>query len=524
MPEGGSMSQTKTPEDAARRAEQRARQAQAQYRKSDGNAAAFTSEQILAALKDNETGDARLLLAAMKARFIFDAKRQFFFRFDGGYWKKDLEAEALAHAGKILREAYNSEAARQYAIAANPEENEEAKKIAMHRHEKLNRRLDRVNSLHRQQNVLKLAATGLSGLVCSGDEWNADPWVIQAQDQIIDLKTGEHRPGLPGDFINKASPTRWKGLDEPAVAWCMFLHTIFNNDALLVKYIQRVLGAAMVGKPSQQEFYILWGEGRNGKGTILETLKDVLGEGLAGPIQSEMIMDTRNINGNGANPEVLDLQGKRIVWASETKEGQRLNAEKVKLFTGGDTLSSRYNYSNEMISFKPTHTLFMLTNNKPRISAGDTAVWDRLRLIPFFMRFVDNPTADNEREKDPDLQEKLVREASGILTWLVQGCLDWQKEGLNPPRVVTEQGREYRLDEDPVQQFINEKCIVNPGYKTQAQPLYDAFADWYAKTYGAKASIPSLKRFSERIRRNFRREEGRNTWFHGLGLAEENQF
>ena len=519
------MSPRKTSAEAARRAEQRAKQAQAQYGTTATLPASFTPEEVFAALNDNETGDARLLTAAMKDRFVFDAKRRLFFRFEGGYWKKDLENESLAFAGRVLRETYGKEAARQYAIATDPREDEETKKTALYRQSLFNRRLDRVNSLHRMESTLKLAATGLQGLIISGDEWNADPWSIQAQNRIIDLKTGESRPGLPSDFINKAAPTEWKGLpdDEPAVAWCMFMNSIFNGNRPLIDYVQRVLGAALVGKPSQQEFYIFWGEGRNGKGTILETLKEVLGEALASPIRSELIMDARQAGNNGPNPELLDLQGKRIVWASETRDGQRLNAEKVKLFTGGDTLSSRYNYSNEMISFKPSHTLFMLTNNKPRISAGDTAVWDRLRLVPFLMRFVDNPTADNERRKDIDLQEKLLKEASGILAWLVQGCLDWQRDGLNPPPVVTESGQEYRLDEDPVQQFVNERCLVGPGYRAQAKPLHDDFSNWFTETYGSKASVPSLKRFSDRLRRNFNREEGRNVWFHGLALIGDEQ-
>lgn len=510
----------KTPEEAARRAEQRARQARAAF----GKSATFTPEIVLAALQDNEIGDARLVATALHGRFVFDSKRNQFFRFENGHWKKDLENESIKAASGVLRDAYGKEAARQYAIATSPHEAEEAKKIALHRQGLLNRRLDRVNTLHRLESTLKLAASGREGMVITGDEWNADPWALQAQAQVVDLRSGEARPGAPGDFINKAAPTPWKGLHEPAVRWCMFINSVFNDDRALAAYVQRILGAALVGTVSQQEFYILWGEGRNGKGTILETLKDVLGEGLAGPIRSEMIMDARQNGSNGPNPELLDLQGKRIVWASETREGQKLNSEKVKLFTGGDTLSARLNYSNEIISFIPTHTLFMLTNNKPRIAAGETAVWDRLRLIPFPMRFVDNPTAENERPKDIYLREKLSKEASGILAWLVQGCLDWQRDGLTPPPVVLDSCEEYRLDEDPIQQFVNEMCLIGPSYRAQAKPLHDAFCKWFAETYGAKAMPPSLKRFSERLRPKFKREEGRNVWFCGLALAASDSF
>ena len=516
------MSQEKNAKDAASRAQQRAQAAEAQYKKGH---AEFTPEETLAALWEGEVGDARLLVAAMKDRFVFDVKRQIFFRFEGGYWQKDLKKEALAFAGRTLREVYGKEAARQYAITINPEIDQEAQKAAKNRHDALKSRIDRINALRRMKSVLELAATGDKSLAVTGDEWNTDPWSIQVGELLIDLKTGESRHGLPSDFVNKAAPTKWKGLKEPAVAWTMFLHQVFNKDAELVTYLQRVLGSALVGKPISQEFYLFWGaSGRNGKGTILETLKEILGTELASSVRSEMIMDSRQ-SGGGADPELLELQGKRIVWTSETGDGKRLNSEKMKLFTGGDTLSGRYNYSNELISFKPTHTLFLLTNHKPRIGGGDSAVWSRLRLFPFLLSFVDAPTMPHERKKDPELQEKLIREASGILAWLVQGCLDWQKNGLNPPKTVTEAGDEYRLDEDPLQQFVNECCHVGTGHKAQAKPLHTAYETWFTETYGAKASVPSLKRMSEQLPKILgitRETGGRHTYFHGLSLAAEN--
>lgn len=336
------MNPAKTPKEAARLSEKRAREAKAKYSAQCGEPS-LSSDDILSALNDNEIGDARLLLATMKDRFVFDPKRGSYFRFEDGFWKKDLENETLSVAGRILREAYGKETVRQYAIATDPKEDDEAKKAALYRQDQCNRRREKINTLHRQQSVLKLAATGRNGLIITGDEWNADPWAIQVGELLIDLKTGEARQGLPADYINKASPTKWTGLETPAEQWDAFMLSVFNGDSELVQYVQRTLGAALVGIPGQQEFYIFWGEGRNGKGTILETLKEILGEGLASPIRSEMIMDARQFGSNGPNPELLDLQGKRIVWASETREGQKLNAEKIKLFTGGDTLSSRYN-------------------------------------------------------------------------------------------------------------------------------------------------------------------------------------
>jgi len=132
----------------------------------------------------------------------------------------------------------------------------------------------------------------------------------------------------------------------------------------------------------------------------------------------------------------MALKGKRIVWASETGEGRHLNIGKVKWLTGEDTITARAPFAKRQITFSPTHTLFLLTNHKPHITADDYAIWQRVHLVPFNLSFIDEPKTEYERKRDPDLSKKLKEEASGILAWLVRGCLSWRIEGLNPPRIV----------------------------------------------------------------------------------------
>lgn len=522
--------------DAARQASQtRANQTTAQFHKVQPPVT-FEVGEIVQALKDNEHGDAGLLKKALKDRFCYDVRRKVFYCFDGGHWQKDLEDETAAFAHSVLHGAYTQESQRQAAIialhgegaendASTPEMAESIKATrnrAKRQLDLIESRLVRINTLRRIKSIVTLAATGRNSIAMPGDNWNADPWLLQAREKIIDLHLkngGKSRPGTPQDYINKVSPTEWKGLNEPCPSWQAFINSIFDGNQELAHYMQRVLGAALLGKPSVQEFYVLYGAGRNGKGTMLETLKDVLGEDLASPIKTALIMDDKR--GGSADPELLELQGKRIVWASESGANKKLDAEQVKLFTGGDTLSGRYNYSNEIINFAPTHSLFLLTNHKPRIPGTDAAIWDRLRLIPFTMRFVDNPNPNlGEQKKDPELKDKLINERSGILAWLVQGCLEWQEQGLNPPDIVREYSEEYRLDEDIIQNFINEECLLGPCYKAQAQDLYDAFEKWHRNTYGETTQIMTQKKFLIDLRGKpgIRREKHRVTFFYGIGL------
>ncbi|HOG08095.1 MAG TPA: phage/plasmid primase, P4 family, partial [Syntrophales bacterium] len=132
------------------------------------------------------------------------------------------------------------------------------------------------------------------------------------------------------------------------------------------------------------------------------------------------------------------------------------------------------------VTFRPTHKLFLLTNHKPKADAQDRALWRRVLLVPFQMVFVTepDPTNPNERKADLRLAEKLRNERPGILAWLVRGCLEWQRHGLNPPESVKGATAAYRDTEDTVKTFLAERCIEGPTLRVRAGELYQAFRAW----------------------------------------------
>ena len=178
-----------------------------------------------------------------------------------------------------------------------------------------------LQSAKRRENVLKLASVDWSGqgyksLAITGNEWDADPMVLGCKNGVINLITGELRPGKPEDYIKTIAPTEWKGIDEPAPTWERFLKEIFNNNTKSIDYIQRLFGYAITGKVTEHRFPILFGSGRNGKGTLLETMSYLLGY-LAGPVESELLLDQyRAKQSGGPTSDIMALRGKRLVWAS----------------------------------------------------------------------------------------------------------------------------------------------------------------------------------------------------------------
>ncbi len=177
----------------------------------------------------------------------------------------------------------------------------------------------------------------------------------------------------------------------------------------------------------------------------------------------------------------MALRGKRLVWGSETEEGRRLNDGKVKWLVGGDTLVGRPPFGKRQINFKPTHTLFLLTNHKPHIASDNYALWQRVHLIPFTLSFVDEPIAKNERQTGSELSVKLKAEASGILAWLVRGCLEWQKMGLKPPEIVRQATK--GTGRMKISWVI---LLMMPASRKEAEvqagKLYKAYTEWCKRT------------------------------------------
>jgi putative DNA primase/helicase len=483
----------------------------------------FSSREILRALQRDEDGDAWLFTELYRGRLAYDHAAGRWYEWGRHHWKEDLTNRALAAVESLIT-TFARKADDQALLRVQAEQRgqkEEASRFK-NREDALLKRIRALQTVKRKNNILKLAAAdwgfvGRTSIALNGEEWDRDPWLLGCKNGVVNLRTGEHQPGRPEEYIKTAAPTEWHGIDTPAPRWHRFLDEVFDGDDELVAYVQRLAGYAITGLSVEHIYPILWGRGRNGKGTLLETLAYTLGK-LAGPIEAEMLLDQgRNRTSGAPRSDIMSLRGKRVAWASETEEGRRLNAGKLKWLTGGDTLTGRAPYARRQVSFRPSHTVFLLTNSRPHAPECDYALWQRIHLIPFTVSFVGNPTEDSERRANPNLLDELKAEASGILAWLVRGCLAWQEQGLNPPSAVTAAVQAYREEEDLVGRFIAERCVVASDERVRAGDLYGAYKEWSDEGRLRPLSNPT---FSKRILDRFQRDSsGRHRYYLGIRLS-----
>lgn len=486
------------------------------------------SQLVTDRLNANELGDGLMYSDLHKGRFIHNSTSGEWMSWGGHHWRIDEAGDARA-AVEAVAERYLDEALKLVhqiddAIKSGDKDLTARLKYTQGQFYK---RAAKLRSSRGRVNCLEFAAVNPhQSMAITGDSIDHQPWLFPCANGVYDLRTGEVLPGRQDDWLLKASPHHAGAIDTPAPQWEAFLSSIFEdsdpdpdtgrpNGELVIEYVQRLLGYAMTGLSMEHILPIFWGQGRNGKGTLVETINYVAGP-LSGPVQAEMLLSqSRDKNAAAPSPEIMDLRGRRFAWASETDEGRHFSPSKIKWFSGGDTLTGRAPHDRYITTFRPTHTLFLLTNNKPHAPADDFAFWERVHLIPFKWSFVDRPpAAPNERRADKNLPERLKEEAPGILAWLVRGCLAWQRYGLNPPAVVKKATEDYRREEDALADWMDECCFVDPSAVAGASELYDSFKVWWEENMSKK--IPSQKSFGRLMAKRFHREKAGTYKYYGV--------
>lgn len=407
------------------------------------------------------------------------------FAWTGTHWQLD-EREHARECVKVIARELASEAARNL--------DEDTFKAAK-----------RAGSANGVAAILDLARSD-KAFVFSPDDANRDEWALNVQNGTVDLRTGQLKPHGRADLITRCCNATY----DPAATAPTFERFLaeVQPDPDVRSYLARLCGYAAIGIVREHVLGVFWGPGANGKSVLAEVVSHVLG-GYAKPGPSTLIV------ASGHQPHPTDVAvcvGSRLVIVHETQRGATFDASKVKLLTGGDKLTARH-MRQDFFEFTPSHTLVMLSNYRPQADATDAALWRRVQLVPF-------DVVIPEDRRDASLAQTIRNEASGVLRWIVEGALEWQRVGLAPPAVIREQTERYRASEDVIGAFLDESTVKLPAASVKAAELYAAFKKW-CEANGQKAANNNT--FGEELKaRGFERVD-RNTGrvYRGIGLRAE---
>jgi putative DNA primase/helicase len=411
-------------------------------------------------------GDDLRYVHAWKAWLVWDGRR----------WAVDDTGAALRRASDtarlMLKEALDTygERSKELVLAPKDEKAQKAEKAAR----------AGVAWALRSQSVQRLGAMldiarSFERIAIRHEELDADPWVLNVANGVIDLRTGRLLPHDRARLLTKMADVAFNP-KATCPAWTRFLGACMGGKEDLTTFLARMVGYALTGDTGEHALFFLFGDGRNGKSTFLTTLAAVLGAYATAAPRGMLFR-----SGADRHPtELTCLHGARFVSCAEIEQGKAFDEALVKDLTGGDTITAR-RMNQDFWSFRPSHKLFIAGNHKPVVRGDDDGIWRRLRLVPWLVQVA-------PEDVDRGLADKLRAEAAGILAWAVRGCLDWQKNGLGEPRAVLEATASYREESDPLGDFFVERLVFEPGTKTPRALIRGAYDAW-AKENGVRAPL-----------------------------------
>lgn len=322
------------------------------------------------------------------------------------------------------------------------------------------------------------SAAGISGALAlastedhvsvTPNDLDANPFLLNCANGTLDLNTAELRPHDPGDLITKIAGAAY----VPAAVGPVF-HDFLSKvqpDTAMRPYLARLLGHSLEGRVTEHVLPIFYGEGGNGKGTLINAVLSSMGE--YGDAADPELLTARTFSAHPTG--VADLFGRRLAVLHEGDAGRRLAEGTVKRLTGGDRIKAR-RMREDFWHFEPSHMFVLLTKHKPIVTGTDEGIWRRLRLVPWDVIVpVD--------ERDEHFGDRLAQEAEAVLAWLVAGYRDWREHGMQEPEAVTEATNTYRVDSDALGRFLAECCVLGgEAVRVRSSDLFAAWSTWCGK-------------------------------------------
>ena len=397
----------------------------------------------------SDLGNADAFLATHGDRIRFVPAWRSWLLWDERRWKPDdvagVEALAKEHAAKFLADAAavrTADGGPDKALVQHALKSQDARRIRA---------------------MLEVAAMDRA-VTLRPDALDAEPFALTCANGILDLATGELGPHDPTRLLTKATPVAYDASARSDL-WDGFLARVLPDpDAR--GFFQRAIGYSLTGDVREESLFLPHGPGANGKSTAMETIRSAFGD-VARTADCDSFRAGRPVG--GPRNDIAALAGARLVASVEVEDGRTLAAALVKVITGGDTITARRLYQ-ESFEFRPCLKLWLVCNHAPGTRDDDPALWRRIHRIPF-------DVVIPEAERDPSLKAQLRQSEhqAAVLAWAVEGCLRWQRDGLTPPPVIRAATAQYRLDQDPLAEFLGDCCTLDPEASATKKAFREAY-------------------------------------------------
>lgn len=327
-------------------------------------------------------------------------------------------------------------------------------------------------------------------LVVLSDVLDTDPDLLVVRNGTVDLRTGELRESRPEDLNSHLAEVEYDA-DATAERWRGHVDMVTAGSADLARYLARAVGYSLTGDVGARSFFFLEGDGSNGKNAFVEPVIQLLGSYAQTTTTALLTGDDQQ------HPTIMaDLLGSRLVFVDESRQGRKLNVERVKALTGSKKVKARF-MRRDFFEFDAQFKLWIAGNGRPTVDDPSDGVWTRLH------RVVCHGKVDPARRVDRFGDVLYREEASGILNWALAGLLDWRRGGLAVPDAVVADVQEYRDEEDYDGQFVDEWLVVtdDPADRLVVDDVYTVYRYWAERAGLARGDVRNKAHLGRQLKR-----------------------
>ena len=343
-------------------------------------------------------------------------------------------------------------------------------------------------------------------LVRGVDELDADPLSLNTPGGIVNLRLGDMRQH-DRDLVTKATAVA-PAFGDGCATWILFLEEIFEGEQEVIHFVRRFLGYCLTGLTREHVLGFFFGDGANGKSTLLDFLQWLLGD-YALKLPASVLMAQR---GERHPTELAQLRGIRIAVASELDEGVHWAEARLKEITGDTTLTARF-VRGDFFTFHLLCKIIIAGNHRPQMRSVDDALKRRLLLVPFKAKFM------GER-RDTQMLDKLKAEGPAVLAWIICGCAEWLSNGLQVPASIRAASDEYATTMDVMGNWIADCCYQSGDLLDTSEGssrLYHSYADW--KRRRGESPVSQTRWGEQMTGRGFEWYRNNGIRYHGIELT-----
>lgn len=401
-----------------------------------------------------DLSNGRRFAERFRGRLLYCHGNGAWYRWDTQRWARCESGEAIAAAKRVAEECFDEASGALRRESSDWAKRNFSQALAVHR------------SAARLENMLKCASSEPGMSIANPGLFDSDPWKLGVRNGVLDLRTGTLIDAASDMLISRQAGTHYDFQAE-CPRWIQFIAEVCSDDDGLAAFLQRVCGYALTGSVTEEKLFFMYGTGANGKSVFANVVAAAFG-GYAVTVRAALLARDPRGTGSDAEREKARLPGARLALVNETGQADMWDDQRVKEITSRERISARYLHQ-ESFDFMPTHKLFIRGNHQPGATDASDGFWRRMVLIGFTRQF-------SEAERVPDLDSRIIEtELPGVLAWMVEGCLAWQREGLGVPAGMRAAVEAYRRDTDLLGEWLRLHCINSPHAETPVRDLFQSY-------------------------------------------------